>query len=39
VPAHNGHDPAAMLRAYTKAVPQDDVEAAKIMGDLLKGVL
>jgi hypothetical protein len=44
VPAHkvaarHGHDPAIMLRAYAKAMPQRDVEAAKIMGDVLKGVL
>jgi hypothetical protein len=38
VAARHGHDPAVLLRAYTKAMPQGDVEAAKIMGDLLKGL-
>jgi integrase len=44
VPLHivakrHGHDPAIMLRAYAKALPQDDAAAAQIMGDELKGVL
>jgi integrase len=44
VPPHivakrHGHDPAIMLRAYAKALPQDDAAAAQIMGDELKGVL
>jgi integrase len=44
VPPHvvakrHGHDPAIMLRAYAKALPQDDAAAAQIMGEELKGVL
>jgi integrase len=44
VPLHivakrHGHDAAVMLRAYAKALPQDDAAAAQIMGDELKGVL
>jgi integrase len=44
VPAHkvaarHGHDPAVMLRAYAKAMPQNDADAARVMGDVLKGVL
>jgi integrase len=44
VPAHkvaarHGHDPSVMLRAYAKAMPQDDADAARVMGDVLKGVL
>jgi hypothetical protein len=34
-----GHDPAVVLRVYAKAVPQDNVDAAKIRGNVLKGVL
>jgi integrase len=39
VAKRHGHDPAVMLRAYAKALPQDDAAAAQIMGDELKGVL
>jgi len=44
IPAHivakrHGHDPAVMLRAYAKALPQDDAQAAAVMGDMLKEVL
>jgi integrase len=39
VAARHGHDPAIMLRAYAKALPQDDADAAKIMGNELKGIL
>jgi integrase len=39
VARRHGHDPAVMLRAYAKALPQDDAAAAQIMGDELKGVL
>jgi integrase len=39
VAARHGHDPAIMLRAYAKALPQDDADAAKIMGEMLKGTL
>jgi integrase len=43
VPLHivakrHGHDPAVMLRAYAKALPQDDAAAAQIMGEELKGI-
>ena len=44
VPPHivakrHGHDVATMMRAYAKALPQDDAAAAAVMGDMLKGVL
>jgi integrase len=39
VAARHGHDPAIMLRAYAKALPQDDADAAKVMGEMLKGAL
>jgi integrase len=39
VAKRHGHDPAVMLRAYAKALPQDDAAAAKIMSAELKGVL
>jgi integrase len=44
VPPHivakrHGHDPAIMLRAYAKALPQDDRAAAGLMSAELKGVL
>jgi integrase len=38
VAKRHGHDPAIMLRAYAKALPQDDAAAAKIMSAELKGV-
>jgi integrase len=39
VAARHGHDPAVMLRSYAKALPQDDADAAKVMGEMLKGTL
>jgi integrase len=39
VAARHGHDPAVMLRAYAKALPQDDAQAAAIMGEMLKSGL
>jgi integrase len=39
VAKRHGHDAAIMLRAYAKALPQDDTAAARIMSAELKGVL
>ena len=39
VARRHGHDPAVMLRAYAKALPQDDAAAAQVMADMLKGAL
>jgi integrase len=44
IPSHvvakrHGHDPATMLRAYAKALPQDDAQAAAVMAEMLKGAL
>jgi integrase len=39
VAARHGHDPAVMMRAYAKALPQDDAEAAKVIAEFSKGVL
>jgi integrase len=39
VAARHGHDPAVMMRAYAKVLPQDDAEAAKVIAEFSKGVL